>query len=352
MAQQLPQALHPSIIPRLDPEYVEFHNKHITHLPPLHELKWDPAVRNATGIIPGLAEPEEVGSIADFELSQCKVRVYTPKGERPEGGWPCFLFFHGGGWTLGNIASEARFCTCMCNNAKTVVVSVDYRLAPEIPYPAAVEDAVESLHWVYNQGPSLININPSKIAVGGSSSGGNLAAILALKSAELSPPIPIIFQLLVVPVTDNTALPNDPKTALAYPSWTENVHTPWLSPARMLWFRSNYLPGPNDSPDKTKWDASPIFAGEDLLRRLSETSKGAWIGVCELDLLRDEGIRYGERLKSVGVEVETVVYKGAPHPIMALADWIRALFGIGVLSIGTRLVNDAGQALAKAFGTA
>ena len=138
-----------------------------------------------------------------------------------------------------------------------------------------------------------------------SSSGGNLAAILALKAAQLQPPIPLVFQLLIVPVTDNTA------SVETYKSWTENQLAPWLSPERMLWFRHNYLP---NQEDWSKWDASPYLAPDDLL---SKTPK-AWIGVAELDILRDEAVQYGAKMSKVGIEVEIDVYKGAPHPIMVM----------------------------------
>jgi acetyl esterase/lipase len=140
-------------------------------------------------------------------------------------------------------------------------------------------------------------------------SGGNLAAILTLKAAEASPPIPLVFQLLIVPVTDNTATVEN--------LWAENALTPWLSPARMLWFRDNYLP---NKEDYTKWDASPYFAPDALLAKAPK----AWIAVCECDILRDEGIAYGKKLSAVGVEVEVEVYKGAPHPIMAMdGTWLK-----------------------------
>ena len=114
-----------------------------------------------------------------------------------------------------------------------------------------------------------------------------------------------MFQLLVVPVTDNTA------SVETSTSWAENQLTPWLSPERMLWFRHNYLP---NKEDWIKWDASPFFAPDDLVSKLPK----AWIGVTELDILRDEGVQYGEKLKKTGVEVDIVMYKGAPHPIMAM----------------------------------
>ncbi|KAG6899892.1 hypothetical protein C0993_005691 [Termitomyces sp. T159_Od127] len=296
------QPLHPSVVARLDPEYIEFHNATLQYIVPPHTLAWDPAIRNGP-VVPGGSPPLDVAKTQDFDLKYTKIRTFTPHGTVPEGGWPVFIFFHGGGWTLGDIASETSFSTHMAVGAHCVVVSVDYRLAPENPYPAAVEDAVDALDWVMQNGANSLGLNTSRIAVGGSSSGGNLAAILALKAAERNPPIPLVFQLLVVPVIDNTASDNN--------LWAENQNAPWLSPDRMSWFRNNYLP---HIEDRTKWDASPIFAPTELLTKVPS----AWIGVAALDILKEEGILYGKKLKELGVKVETVTYEGAPHPIMAM----------------------------------
>ncbi|CAA7263404.1 unnamed protein product [Cyclocybe aegerita] len=253
------QPIHPSFISKLDLEYVKFHNEQLANLTPPHTLPWDPSIRNMAAVP--------------------------------------------GGWTLGNIGSEATFCTHMCVHANCVVISVDYRLAPENLYPTAVEDAIDTLHWIVANAQRDLVTNPNKIAVGGSSSGGNLATVLALKTVEQDLPSVFMFQLLVVPVTDNTASIET--------SWKGNQLTPWLSPDRMMWFRRNYLP---NEADWRKWDASPIFAPDNLVARLPK----AWIAVAELDILRDEGIQYGERMRKAGVEVEIEVYKGAPHPIMAM----------------------------------
>ncbi|KAJ7505437.1 alpha/beta hydrolase fold-domain-containing protein [Mycena galericulata] len=331
-AQQIHQPIHPSMIPRLVPEYVDFHNKCLAQIVPPHTIPWSPSLRDVPAV-PGGSQPIPVGSTQDIALSHTKFRAFTPKGDGPDDGWPCFIFFHGGGWTFGNINSENSFATNMCIHAKCVVLSVDYRLAPEHRYPTAVEDAIESLDWVIKNGKSQLNIDTTRIAVGGSSrhhlcSGGNLAAILALKAAEATPPIPLVFQLLIVPVTDNTASVEN--------LWAENALTPWLSPARMLWFRDNYLP---NREDYTKWDASPYFAPDELLAKVPKT----WIAVCEADILRDEGIEYGKKLTAVGVETEVEVYRGAPHPVMAMDG--------NVLKIGAKLVSDAAVALAKGLGT-
>ncbi|KAH9950382.1 alpha/beta hydrolase fold-domain-containing protein [Amylocystis lapponica] len=353
--QKIWQPIPPALLPRLLPEYAAFHIANTQHKPNGHQVPWDPAVRLGPPVEGG-SEPLKCASVKDFPLSKCNVRVYTPDGTPPEAGWPVFIFYHGGGWTLGSISTEAAITTNMCQRAHCVVVNVDYRLGPEIPYPAAVEDAVESLHWVHEQGAALLGINPGRIAVGGSSSGGNLAAVVTHKAALAEPPIPLVFQLLFVPVTDNTADPS----GVPYKSWIENANTISLVPDKMMWFRRNYLPNEADWPN---WDNSPIFAPEETFKK----APNAFIAVCELDVLRDEGIAYGEKLKQAGVDVELHVYKGCPHPIVAMdgassiryALWRSSLTVLlrynyrrsGVLEVGKRLLTDAAKALAKGLGT-
>ena len=202
---------------------------------------------------------------------------------------------------------------------------MDYRLGPEEPYPAAVEDAEEAFRWVLEHGKSELKADLSRFAVGGSSrcdyqvysntylclvgiicSGGNLAAIITHKAALSEPPVPLVYQVLVVPVTDNTANVSGP-----HASWQENRNTPALTPEKMLWFKNNYSPNPEDWK---KWDNSPIFAPDESFKRVPD----AWIGVAELDILRDEGIAYAEKIRRGGHNVELKIYKGSPHPIMAM----------------------------------
>ncbi|KAI5121255.1 hypothetical protein M0805_002300 [Coniferiporia weirii] len=331
--------LHPEIIPRLDPEYAAYYNAHVANLPLVHLLPWDPAVRKGQPVS-GSSIPPNVGLIKDFPLSKCTVRVFWPEepSKAPKDGWPVFIFFHGGGWTLGNIDTENHFSAIMCLKANCVVVSVDYRLGPEHPYPAAAEDAVEALHWTLEHAQSELAVDISRIAVGGSSSGGNLAAVVTHKAALSEPPIPLAFQLLVVPVVDNTAS----ESGQPYASWHENRHTPGLSPGRMLWFRSNYLP---NKEDYKNWDNSPIFAPEESFRRAPD----AWIGVAELDILRDEGIAYGKKLEEAGLSVEVKVYKASPHPILAMDGALLTTHLNAVLQSGRELIADAAHALQRAF---
>jgi acetyl esterase/lipase len=136
-----------------------------------------------------------------------------------------------------------------------------------------------------------------------SSSGGNLAAALALKAANETPPIPLVFQLLIVPATDHTA------SVSTY--WGATRHAPWLTPDRMGWYRSMYLP---DTRDRANWDASPLLAPSGLLGKAPK----AWIAVAGVDILRDEGVAYGEGLRREGVQVEVEVYEGAPHAVVVM----------------------------------
>ena len=134
--------------------------------------------------------------------------------------------------------------------------------------------------------------------------------MVALKATQHA--ISLAFQLLIVPVLDNTSM---------HPSWSENEHTPSLTPAKMLWFRTQYLPVESE---RSEWTASPILAPGEMFERVPD----AWIGVCELDVLRDEGVRYGELMRQFGRTVEIKVYQGAPHPIMANDQVSRSLCGV------------------------
>jgi len=323
----LPQAIHPDVINRLRPEYVKFHNEHIAPRVAPHTLTWDPAIRNAPAV-PGGSPVQKVGSVRDIPLQNHTIRVFTPSGSPREKGWPVYIDIHGGGWTLGSIDTQNAFASRQCNEHKCIAISVDYRLAPEHPYPAAVEDAVATLKWVHENGKAELSADVNRIAVGGSSSGGNLAAILALKGPQMNPPIPVIFQLLMVPVCDNTASVEGP-----YPSWNECQNTVWLNTGRMMWFRNYYLP---NQEDLTKWDASPTFAPDEMLAKVAP----AYVGIMELDVLRDEGIAYGERMQKLGVPVEIKVHKGVPHQVMAMD---------GVLGCGREVSDDATRALGEAF---
>ncbi|CAE6424770.1 unnamed protein product [Rhizoctonia solani] len=328
---------HPDVLPHLDPEYAAFHDKYLADRPAIHKVPWDPACRVGPINLGGL-EPCKVGSVRDLTIPgtpPVNVRVFTPPGERPADGWPVLVYFHGGGWVLGNIDTENSFSARTCLTAKCVVVSVDYRLAPEHVFPAAVDDSWTAIEWIYERGANELGIDPLKIAVGGSSAGGNLSAVLTQRAVQRSPPLPVRYQVLIVPVTDNTIQEDGSSLLPTYhESWVKWKNTTPLTPEKMMWFRNYYL------PDKSKWthvDASPLFQKDpEVWSKLPD----AWVGVAELDILRSEGEAYAQKLREAGRNVELVVYPGAPHTIMAMDEAIK---------IGFQLGEDAAQALHKAF---
>jgi len=282
----------------------------------------------------GRKTPLEVGKIEEFKLQNAQtMRAYTPLGEPPMSGWPGLIYFHGGGWALGGLNSEQSIITNLCIGAKCVVITVDYRLAPENKFPAAVEDAVEALQWILTDGKVLLNIDTSKIAAGGFSAGGNLAVVIALKSAEASfdPPLPapMALQLLFAPTIDQTASDGPGGR------WESNKHAPFLWPEHMEWFKSMYF---RSEEDWLKWEASPLLAPEELLKKAPK----AWIGAGEMDILCNESEAYAEKLIKCGVEAECVIYKGGTHLNFMLDN---------VMKSGATGISDAVTALAKAFGT-
>lgn len=235
---------------------------------------------------------------------------------------------HGGGWVLGSIDSENAQCSAFTKEARCVTVAVDYRLAPEHVWPAAVDDAVEALQWFHASGPELLGTNPEQLVVGGSSAGANLAAILSLHAPRLSPPIPILLQLLNVPAVNQTLMPDSEE-------WTKRPHAPWLPAEKMLWYRRLYLP---NEADWSHPDASPILAKKEHLA----TSPKTLVCVAEQDVLYAEGVAYAELLRELGVQVTIKQYKGSTHNLMA-AD--------AVLDSGRQLVQDNIDALVDIFRT-
>lgn len=310
------QPLHPSVRPLLDPEYVAFHDKYAQYVEPEHIRGWDPRYRTRYTWPYSGSPVLKVGHVKDIQpCPHFTIRVFTPKGDPPTKGWPLVLWMHGGAFAVGNIDSDNDVCSLMCRDAQCVVINIDYRLAPEHPFPAGLDDCVETLKWcTSNCGQEYLDIDVTKIIIGGVSAGGNLAAVLSLIAVELS--IPVILQLLVVPVTDNTA---NLKT-----SWALHPHAPWLTVPRMSFYRDLYLPDPSCASD---WKASPILAPPELLAGLPKT----WIAVAEQDLLSTEGMLYTNLLQRYRVTARCQTYGGMPHGMMALS---------GVLQQGKTVMRD------------
>jgi len=202
------------------------------------------------------------------------------------------VWFHGGGWVWGTLDGAELNCRKFANEAQCVVVSVDYRLAPETPFPGAIDDCCAVTAWVAEAAVQL-NIDKTRIAVGGDSAGGNLAACVAYRCRDKGPKL--VFQLLIYPVID---------ADFTRPSYIENGKDYVLTRAFMEWFWNCYVPNVADRKNPL---VAPIHASD--LSRLSS----AHIITAEFDPLRDEGEAYGESLKSAGVKAEIYRYDGMIH---------------------------------------
>ncbi|KAH6643409.1 alpha/beta hydrolase fold-domain-containing protein [Truncatella angustata] len=330
---QPPYPLHESTTGRIDEEYAAFYNQHIIDKQQVH-LQPVEASRASGILIPGAGPLQPVASTSDHTISrkesqgpEVKVRCFTPQGDKPDAGWPACVYFHGGGWVLGTIDTENVIASNLCARAKCVVVAVDYRLAPEDPFPAAVHDSWEAVLWTLGEGKEILNIDENKLATGGSSAGANLAAIMCQRSADRGGPR-FLLQLLSVPVMDNTADATNNK------SWKENQFSPALPAEKMLWYRRHYLPDGND------WDhpeASPLFWKGDWSKL-----PAACFVLGELDVLRTEGEQFGKKLEEAGVKADINVMKGQPHPFIAMD---------AVLEAGARAITLFCDALYNAMYT-
>ena len=277
--------------------------------PPLESLSAEKArKRSSESLIPVAGVVEPLRSIENLRipgpLGEIPIRVYTPDTPAPR---PAMVYFHGGGWVIWDLDTHDVVCSAIAQRAGAVVVSVDYRLAPEHKFPAAVTDAYAATAWV-SANAARLGIDAARISVGGDSAGGNLAAVVSLKSRNENGPA-IALQALIYPVTD--------LSSMTTPSYVEFAEGHQLSKAVMEWFRDHYLTSPADAANPY---ASPLLATD--LRGLPP----AVILTAECDPLRDEGEAYGKRLAEAGVPVTCTCYAGMIHPFFSLSGAIpRAL---------------------------
>ncbi len=273
----------------------------------------EPVARVADRLIPGPA-------------GDLPVRVYWPgtvrQGTPPQDPWPVLVYFFGGGWSLGTLEVSDGVCRRLTNAAQCVTVSVGYRLAPEHKFPAAVEDCYAGAAWAAAAAAEL-GADAGRLAVGGDSSGGNLAAAVALLARDRGGP-PIAHQLLVYPNTDYRAdTPSMRKLADPY----------FFNPEAIAWYWGLYLASPDDGMNPL---ASPLRA-EDL-----GGLPAATVITAEYDPLRDEGERYAERLRLAGVPAEIIRYDGMMHGFFTMS---------GVLDGARRAVAQAAGSLRAAFAS-
>ena len=231
---------------------------------------------------------EVVHEIRDVQAGAIPCRLYRPSAKTDLG---LLVFFHGGGWVIGDLNSHDGVCRSLANKSGHAVLSVDYRLAPEHKFPAAFDDCAAAVKWAFENAKTL-GIDNSRMAVGGDSAGGNLAAAVAL--AEV---VPLKFQMLIYPAVD---------MRMESPSINENANGPILTKSVMAWFVAHYM---SSDADRAHISASPMLASDEQLKKMPP----AIVITAQFDPLRDEGEAYGKRLVENGVSATITRYNGAFH---------------------------------------
>jgi acetyl esterase len=293
-------------------------------LKPFNEVSVEEARAAMLALAGANGEIEPIARLEDRTLpgprGDIPVRIYTPDGKPP---FPILVYFHGGGWVVGGIATHDNLCRQLANGAGAVVVSVDYRLAPEHPFPAAPEDCYAAARWIA-QNAHTLGGDPGRIAVGGDSAGGNLAAVVSLMARDRGGP-PLVHQLLIYPVVD---APCDNV------SYRDNAKDYLLTAEMMDWFWNHYVG--TGTADRHLL-ACPLRAAS--LRGLPP----ALVFTAEFDPLRDEGEAYAARLREEGVPVRLERYDGMIHGFFGMT---------ALLEQARHAVDDAAATLKRAFAEA
>lgn len=242
-------------------------------------------------VIRDLAAPGAAGDIP--------LRLYRPRDAARDAILPALIYAHGGGWIMGDLAMSDHLCATLVEEAGIAVLAIDYRLAPEAKFPAALDDVLAALAWAVDNAATL-GVDPSRLAVGGDSAGGNLAAVAAIHSRDTGRPA-LRAQILIYPVTDARG----PSA-----SYARNAEGYILSAAAMEVFIGHYL---RDDAERSDWRVSPLAA-----ERLDGVAP-AYIITCGFDPLHDEGAAYAQRLEAAGVPVIHRDYPGQIHGFLSFA---------------------------------
>ncbi|TCH99580.1 alpha/beta hydrolase [Roseococcus sp. SYP-B2431] len=262
----------------------------------------------------------EVAEARDLALpSGVPARLYRPMGSAAGEALPCLVFAHGGGWVVGDLDTHDHPARTIANLSGCAVLSVDYRLAPEHRFPAAVEDFGEAVHYAHVNAAAL-GLDPERLAVGGDSAGGNLAAVAALMARDGTLP-PLRFQMLIYPVVEMA------QTHGSYARFTSGLP---LTDATMRWFRAHYAPEPASWDD---WRASPLRASN------LAGAAPAFVLTVGHDPLCDEGRDYAARLEREGVRVTHVHAADMLHGVMTMGAIIKP--ALSYIDMAARALRDA-----------
>ncbi len=273
--------------------------------------------------------PAQMARVEDFTIPardghRLPARLYSDQGAATSGGAhaPVLLYLHGGGFTVGSIATHDVLCRQLSHLAGCAVVSLDYRLAPLHQFPTAAHDAWDALQWLASHGNSL-GLDTSRLAVGGDSAGGTLAAVCAVHARDAG--LPLALQLLIYPgCVGHQSTPSHRKFATGFV----------LEEASITWFFNQYI---RSLADRDDWQFAPLDApnAPDL-----EGVAPAWVGLAECDPLVDEGVMYADKLRTAGVAVDLEIYRGVTHEFIKMGR---------VIPEARRAHADAARALRHAF---
>jgi len=246
--------------------------------------------------------PPPVGAVRDLQAAgphgPVPLRQYRPPGAADGAALPTLVYFHGGGWTIGDLTTHDVLCRTLCAGAGCAVLSVDYRLGPEHRFPAAVDDCLAATRLARNEATAL-GIDPARIAVGGDSAGGNLAAVVCLALRDAGEPLPA-FQLLIYPATDMRAVA---------PSHASNGQGYLLTADSIAYYRGHYMA---DAAEWADWRASPLLAQDHA------HLPPALVLTAGFDPLRDEGRQYADALSGAGVPTQYVCFERQVHGFVTM----------------------------------
>jgi len=281
----------------------------------------------AAALGPGPAIDTVIDQTITGSQGEIPIRIYRDHNSETA---PCLVYYHGGGWIIGDLETHDHQCRQLAQSSGITVISVDYRLAPEHPFPSGHIDSLDALRYIARH-PQEFSIDPMKIAVGGDSAGGNLAAFVAISAREED--ISLVLQILLYPVTDARSYTGHADT-FSYPSISENAESPLLTLETMRFFAHHTVTGSKIPRPADDWRLSPI-----LMENLSNLAP-TYIAVCELDPLRDEGIAYAKALEAQGNTVTLTEWADQVHILMQLAP---------ICSDGAALLQSVRDQLNAAF---